>query len=216
MTDMRGLRQLRDQWRSTPRLRYGAMLIVAILGMQGLFLLSDQVRKQAARHAGDMEMLGRLEALRTESWWPMRAGEARQVLEAVTSRIPQVAGKGMAQAESQAWLSRLAAEQGLAEPRIQVESTVDVDGYPDMWQVISRLDGQLPAHGHEPFVRALADALPWMQVERIEIGEGATPRVGVTFRGYYRKAQPGAAEPSPQATGAPDVHSHPDAADLAR
>ncbi|PZQ32583.1 MAG: hypothetical protein DI562_03260 [Stenotrophomonas acidaminiphila] len=208
--------QVREQWRGNPRLRYGGMVIVGILGVQGLLMLSDQVDKLKAAYNADTEMLARLEGLRKETWWPERASTAGELLRAVVERIPEVVGKGMAQAESQAWLTRLATDQKLQEPRVKVESTVDVDGYPDMWQVISRLDGTLLDHGHDAFLRALADARPWVQAERIEIAEGDTPRVVVTFRSYYRKAAPGG-EGQPAPADMADVAApHPDAADLAR
>ena len=65
-------------------------------------------------------------------------------------------------------------------------------------------------------MRALAEALPWVQVERIEIAEGDAPRVVVTFRSYYRKAVAvtGASPQAPDARN--DAPIHPDAADLAR
>lgn len=217
MNNLRRLQQLRTEWRSNPRLRYGAMVIVGILGVQGVFMLSDHVQSRMAAYTGDMEMLSRLEAVRKETWWPERAGKATELLDAVRARVPEVAGKGMAQAESQAWLTRLAAEQQMVEPRVKVEDTVDVDGYPDMWQVISRLEGVLPSHGHEAFMRALADAMPWVQVERIEIAESESPRVVVTLRSYYRRAVPVDEGQSYRASSRQDAASNnPDAADLAR
>ena len=217
MSDSRRLQQLHAEWRNNPRLRYGGMVIAAILGMQGLFMLSDQVHKRMDAHADDMEMLARLEGVRKETWWPERAGKTVELLETVTEAIPEVTGKGMAQAESQAWLTRLATEQQIGESRVKVEDTVDVDGDPDMWQVISRLEGNLPSHGHEAFMRALAEALPWVQVERIEVGEGETPRVVVTFRSYYRKAAPAADGQPQQVSKRQDATpTNPDAADLAR
>lgn len=213
----RKLEQLRNEWRSNQRLRYGTMVIVVILGVQGMFMLSDAVDRRIAAYADDVEMQARLEGMRTEAHWPARAEKTRGMLDAVIGRIPEVSGKGMAQAESQAWLTRLAADQGIVEPRVKVEDTVDVDAYPDMWQVISRLEGTLPDHGQAAFMRALADALPWVQVERIEIAEGAAPRVVVTFRSYYRKAVAGSDSngftPSASKEEAPP---NPDAADLAR
>lgn len=218
MSNLNRLQQLRTEWRNTPRLRYGGMVIAAILGMQGLFMLSDQVHKCMSAYADDMEMLTRLEGVRKETWWPERAAKTAELLQSVTDRIPEVTGKGMAQAESQAWLTALGAEQKMNEPKVKVEDTVDVEGYPGMWQVISRLEGNLPAHGHEAFMRALAEAMPWTQVERIEVGEGDTPRVTVTFRSYYRKAVAGADTASHPASSRQDsaTPTNPDAADLAR
>lgn len=190
MSGQRGWQQLRAEWRSNPRLRYGGMVIVLILGVQGLLMLSDRIDKYVAAYKGDMEMLARLESVRKETWWPERAKQTQATLDNVTGRIPEVAGKGMAQAESQAWLTHFVADQKLEEPRVKVEDTVDVDGYPDLWQVIARVEGKLPENAHEPFVRALADALPWNQVERLDIPEGSAPRMVATFRSYYRKATP--------------------------
>ncbi|MFC6352107.1 hypothetical protein H7691_02525 [Stenotrophomonas sp. CW117] len=218
MSNRRRWQLLRDEWRSNPRLRYGAMVILAILGMQGWFLLSDQVEKRMKAYASDMEMLARLEGVRKEVWWPERAGKVAELLQTVTGTIPEVAGKGMAQAESQAWLAHLVAEQKIGEPRVKVEDTVDVDGYPDMWQVISRLEGNLPNLGHQAFMHSLAEALPWVQVERIEIGEGEAPRVVVTLRSYYRKGVPAVDGHLLQQVSnqQESTTNNPDAADLAR
>lgn len=190
MSSQRGWRQLRAEWQANPRLRYGGMVIVAILGVQGLLMLSDRIEKDVTAYKGDTDMLARLESVRKETWWPERAKKTQDTLADVTDRIPQVAGKGMAQAQSQAWLTQLAADQKLEEPRVKVEDTVEVDGYPDLWQVVARVEGKLPENGQQAFVQALADALPWIQVERLEIPEGSAPRVVATLRSYYRKAAP--------------------------
>lgn len=175
------------EWRSNPRLRYGAMLIVAILGVNGLLSLSDRVVKQQAAYTADTEMLARLEAMHKEDFWPKRAEAAQEQWQQVQEAIPLVNGKGMAQADTQARLGKLAEQVQLTEPRIKVEDTVDVDGYPELWQVVASLEGLLPDHGQEAFLRALAEAQPWVQAERIDIEAGNTPRIKVTLRSYYRK-----------------------------
>ena len=96
------LAQLQAQWRENPRLRYGGMVIAAILGVQGLLMLSDRLQARKAAYAADLQMLSRLEGLRKETVWRERAKTASAKLEAVSGQIPEVTGKGMAQAESQA------------------------------------------------------------------------------------------------------------------
>lgn len=201
MSSLRVLRQLRDDWRANPRLRYGGMVIVAILCVQLLLMLSDQIDKRKAAYTGDLEMLARLEGMRSERAWPARAKQVQAKLQDVSDGIPEVTGKGMAQAEMQAWLTRLAQDQGLTETHIKIEDTVDVDAYPEFWQVLSRLEGKLPAHGHEAFMRALAEALPWVQAERLDVQSGDNPRVVVTFRSYYRKPPAAMSGPAPTAEG---------------
>ena len=81
--------------------------------------------------------------------------------------------------------------------------------YPEMWQVMARLDGQIPQYGQAAFLRALSEALPWIQAERLEIAEGDQPRTVLVVRGYYRQAEDG--EPAAARELAPDADADADA-----
>ncbi len=110
--------------------------------------------------------------------------------------LPEVASAGLAQAELQAWLAGQAASAGLAEARVRAESTLDVPGHPDLWQVVARLDAQVPQGRAPQLLRALSGGLPWMQVERMDISQGRQTQVSLVVRAYYRKPAAGEGDPA--------------------
>ena len=178
----------RDEWRANRRLRLAGMAALAFLGIHLLLAMGDRRAEVAERYGRDVELHARFSGMQEQKDWPERAEQAEAGLAEMRARIPAVTGAGLAQAEMQAWLTEFAGRTGLIEPKVKVEDTLDVPGYPDMWQVMARLDGQVPQYGQGAFLRALSEALPWIQAERLEIGEGNQPRVVLVVRGYYRQA----------------------------
>ena len=199
-----------EEWRANRRLRMAVLIALVVLSVN--VIVSLETRKQAliASYTSDLELQARLEGVSRQVQWKLRAKDAEARLEALRGQLPVVSGSGLAQAELQSWLTQLASAAGLAEPQVKVEDTLEVEGHPDLWQVLARLDGQLPAYGQAAFLRAVSDGLPWIQVERLEIAEGMPARVGLTVRGYYRRGQ--AQVTAPDAVPAPVSE---DAADLA-
>lgn len=197
--------KLRAEWRANRRLRLAALIALVFLAAHGLSALADQTGIHRKRYTSDLELQMRLEAVRGQDAWEERARQAEAALEATRLRVPDVTSAGLAQAELQTWLGSLGAVNGIAEPRVRVEETLDVPDHPDMWQVIGRLDGQIPQYGQGAFLRALSEGLPWIQAERIEIADGAQARFNVVVRAYYRRAAPGAGGGEPPASPQPQV-----------
>ncbi len=193
--------RVRSEWRANQRLRLAALVALVILAAHGLSSLDARTEAHRKRHADDLELQARLEGLRKQDDWSARAEEAATRLQEMRQRMPEVSSAGLAQAELQNWLGELAASNAMAEPRIRVEETLDVPGHPEMWQVLARLDGQIPQYGQAAFLRAVSEALPWIQVERIEIDDSAPARLNLVVRGYYRRAQPPAQDAAVQPEG---------------
>lgn len=199
-----------EEWRANRRLRMAVLIALVVLSVNVIVALEKQKQALITGYTSDLELQARLEGVSRQVQWKLRAKDAEARLEALRGQLPVVSGSGLAQAELQSWLTQLASAAGLAEPQVKVEDTLEVEGHPDLWQVLARLDGQLPAYGQAAFLRAVSDGLPWIQVERLEIAEGMPARVGLTVRGYYRRGQ--AQAPAPDAVPAPVSE---DAADLA-
>lgn len=178
--------KVRDEWRANRRLRLVSLVVLMIAGLHGASSLQQLADADRQRFESDLELQARLEGLRAQDAWAQRAEDAEAALDAMRERVPEVANTGLAQAELQAWLAELAAANGLQEPRIQIQDTLDVPTHPDMWQVLARLEGQVPQYGQGGLLRALSEALPWIQVERLEVG-GDSPRVNMVVRAYYRR-----------------------------
>lgn len=199
-----------EEWRANRRLRMAVLIALVVLSVNVIVALEKQKQALITGYTSDLELQARLEGVSRQVQWKLRAKDAEARLEALRGQLPVVSGSGLAQAELQSWLTQLASAAGLAEPQVKVEDTLEVEGHPDLWQVLARLDGQLPAYGQAAFLRAVSGGLPWIQVERLEIAEGMPARVGLTVRGYYRRGQ--AQAPAPDAVPAPVSE---DAADLA-
>ena len=184
-----GWAKIQGEWRNNRRLRMAGLVALIVLSAHAMVTLETKKRALVASYTSELELLARLQQVGRQSQWVVRAKEAEASLEALQGRIPQVSGSGLAQAELQTWLTDLASSTGLSEPKVRVEDTLDVPGHPDMWQVLARLDGQIPAFGQEKLLRAVTEGMPWIQVERLEIAEGTPTRLGMTVRSYYRRGQ---------------------------
>lgn len=196
--------QVLQQWRANRRLRVGVMIVVLIGGLHLVLGLGDRNRALADEYRQQAGLLERLDEASRESGWPDYAAEAEALLAAERDAIPQVSSAGLAQAELQTWLTVQATAASLAEPRVRAETTLEVPGHEDLWQVIARLDGVVPGHALRNFLRGLSQDLPWIQVERIEVAEGRdSMRVSVIVRGYYRRAVEAASGGPHELTGEP-------------
>jgi hypothetical protein len=207
--------RIRAEWDRSRRLRLGALAILGILGLQLVLTLSDARARQAGQYGRDAGLLSRLEEASRESAWPARAKAASAELAKAQASIPAASTGGLAQAELQAWLGDLAVFAGIGNPTIKVEPALAVDGQPELWQVLARLDGDMSETRAPLLMHTLSAALPWFRTERLDVQSGAAPRVSLVIRGYFRKgddrqadAQRPAALPSAAATmaaGAPQA-----------
>lgn len=181
------------EWRASRRLRLVVLVIVLVAGVHLALSASDRRAAAIEEYRRDAGLVERLREASAESAWPARAEAAEQQWVDVQDGMTEVASVGLAQAEIQAWLTQQAQGAGLAETNVRVESTLDVPGHPELWQVMARLDATLGDGQLGPFLQAIAAGLPWIQAERLDVtsAERRGQRLVLTVRGYYRKA-PGA------------------------
>ncbi len=180
--------KIREQWQGNLRLRLAAMVIVVFAGLHVLSALNSWQAKLVARYEDDLQLRERMELVVAQPEWVERASQAEAELDALQRQILQVGSAGQAQAEARAWLTELAGTVGLEGPTIKVESVLDVPGHPDLQQVLARLDGKLPEFGQALLLHSLSRGLPWMQVERLELGEQTkSSRVNMVGRFYYKR-----------------------------
>jgi len=183
------LQQLLAEWQRNRRLRLGGMAILAILGLQLVVQLSEARSALIEQYDRDARLLSRFEEASREGAWPERALAAEAAAQAMRATLPPASSEGLAQAELQAWLGDLAVFAGIGNPSVRVEPALAVDGQPELWQVLARLEGDMSESQAALLMRTLADARPWYQTERLQLEGGATPRVSLVLRGYFRKAE---------------------------
>lgn len=210
------LARAKAEWQASRRLRLGVLAALLVLGAHAILSLSDQRKSLEDTHARDKALFVRLQDASREQQWPARADAAEARLAEVRHAIPPARSDGFAQAELQAWLTDLAAHAGMTQPNVRVETSLPVEGQAGMWQVLARLDGNLPPSRIRDLVRALAAARPWVQTERLELQAGQQPRASLVVRGYFRAAEPrDASDPPPRPAGLPSAAATPSAAPAA-
>ncbi len=136
------LEELRQQWRQSPILRYGALGVVAVVLLYGYLVMSDARTAAIAETERLAERLGRLEALQGEQVWTQRADRARQLRVRIESRLWEADTPGIAQAELQSWLRRQAAQSGMPNPQLSLGEPDAVEGVPGLVAVSAQLEGQ--------------------------------------------------------------------------
>ncbi|MGV8923865.1 MAG: hypothetical protein ACOH1L_11055 [Thermomonas sp.] len=176
-----------QEWRQSRRLRLAILVVGLVLGLHLVLLLSDRQQTLAKDFASQAGMLARLQDASREAAWPRRAAQAEQALTAERNTIPAVRSAGLAQAELQAWLTAQGATAGLQSGRATAETTLEVPGHPGLWQVIARLDAEVPPGGLEPLLVAISGGLPWIQVQQLDVTAGTPMRLSMIVRGYYRR-----------------------------
>ena len=180
----------RDEWRASRRLRMAGLIALAFVAFHLASAIGQRREALQVQYVNDLELEARLQGMRGQTGWDERAVQSEATLADMRARMPEVTGAGLAQAEVQNWLTSLAEKNVLTESRVRVEDALDVPGYPDMWQVVARLDAQLPQYGDAAVLRTLSEGLPWIQAERLEISEGAPAKFALVVRAYYRRATP--------------------------
>ena len=180
------LQRLQMQWRQTARLRYFTLFGLMIVGVHGVLTVADRRDDLVKDYQQDRDLMVRLRVASAQSEWLKHSERAQVQLVALLRSLPFARTDGQAQAETRAWLEEQGKDGNLQNVTIRVEESLEVPGHPGMRQVLARLDGQASLMEIQDFLRSLSTALPWIQAQRMEIGEGETGKVSVIVRSYYR------------------------------
>ncbi|MDZ4379566.1 MAG: hypothetical protein U0973_15635, partial [Xanthomonadaceae bacterium] len=119
------LTQVRSEFQANARLRWGGLLILAIVVLYLLLVLSD-VRAQMQRdYVQQVQRLDKITSLAGQDEWLQRAEQARELRDALQAQIPGVATLGLAQASVQSLARDLITSSG--KPlRVQAETATEM------------------------------------------------------------------------------------------
>ena len=198
---MPALENLSAQWSDNRRLRVAVLVALVVMALHLLDGLGRHREAAMQAQASDARLGRGLAQLAAQPEWAARAKQAEAELDVLRREMRAVSSAGQVQAEIQTWLTELAKAQNVANPTVKVQEVLDVPGHPALVQVLARLDGDLPAFSQKALARRLAAALPWIQVERLEIGDQGAAKLSLVVRAYYRRA-PGAVFQDAAAAGA--------------
>lgn len=126
--------QLRAEFQANARLRWGGLLIVAIVVFYLLLVLSDVRAEMQREYVQQVQRLDKITSLAGQDEWPQRAEQARELRAALQAQIPSVDTLGLAQASVQSLARDLIATSG--KPlRVQGETATEVGRGSGIWRV---------------------------------------------------------------------------------
>jgi len=178
------------QWRSNRRLRLACGVAVLFVVFNVASSLSASRSETAATYRDAHRLWQRLDGAARDAVWIERAAESSKAIEQVVSTMATASGDGQAQAEAQAILQGLAAAAGLPAAIVRSEGAVLQREPIAIWEVAARLDAQ----GGMAEINALLSAIAaqqWVQVERVDVGDGEPGRLQLTMRAYFHHVDVG-------------------------
>lgn len=187
--------QVREQWRSSVRVRAGCwiMLLIAIAGLLQLGLESADAGR--ARLAQLDEELRRMESLAKEKAWPDRVKDADQQIAALLALSWNEADLGLNQAALQDWVRNVSTRLGLKARDIKVVRVEDPKTNaalpPGHALLRARIVLEVPQRA--PLMTFLAECARYeraMVVERLTLRQGnPTPIVELELRALARNGE---------------------------
>ena len=135
-------RKIREEWSSNPRLRWGAVIALAISFFYLCLVLVDWRRDLHEQYQQRTLQLYKMTALAGQEHWLVRAQAAQAVEKALQAEVPNAATIGLAQAEVQTFVRQLINAFGRklgSDPRPPAEVT----GQPGLWRVPVTLRGMV-------------------------------------------------------------------------
>jgi len=158
--------QARARFGNEPRIRAGAWVILLLVLLQIFFMLGDRVRAGAPRIQQLHDQHARLGQVLAAADWQARAEAARARRVAVENRFWSAESEGLARAEFQVWLERIAARTNFEVFGLELRSAIEIEELPGWVRLGATVQGVPDPAAVVRFLGTLADG------ERVVIVDG--------------------------------------------
>ena len=179
--------------KASPRLRVGLALVAAVLWVDGLLSLREQIDEAAKRHAQLAGQINRLRQYAAQTDWPERAKQAQMAQVELEGRLWRGGTPGLAQAAFQDWLAQNVGKAGLAhheETPAQEGDLHKAGEGGEIWKIKAKLTFDFAPRGFTDWMAALASAERQIAVEKLTVRTEPAPRVEAVLVAPFQKAAP--------------------------
>lgn len=185
-----GFGKIRDEWKSNPRLRWSAVIALAIGFLYLCLLLVDWRRQLHEDYQQRTLKLYKMTELAGQEHWLVRAQAAQSVEKALQAEIPQAATIGLAQAEVQTFARQLINAFG-NKLGSDARPPAEVAGQPGVWRVPVTLRGAVSQPQLLQILRRVEDADRLMVIDEFSFTFArGIPTMSMTLAAYYRIGGP--------------------------
>jgi hypothetical protein len=187
------LQQLREDWRSNQRLRWGVFAIGVIGFVYLCLVLVDWRRDLHQQYQQRTLQMYKVAALADQEYWLLRVDSAKALDGALQAEIPRVATIGLAQAEAQTNVRQIVNAFG---PKLAVDARppAQVRGQPGLWRIPISLRGMVTQPQLLQILRRIESADRLVTIEEFSLGfVQRQPNIVLTMVAFYRVGNAGEA-----------------------
>ncbi|HSD17992.1 MAG TPA: GspMb/PilO family protein [Thermomonas sp.] len=185
-----GIRKIREEWNSNPRLRWGALIAIVIGFLYLCLVLVEWRRDLHDQYQQRTLQLYKMTALAGQDQWLARAQAAQAVEKALQAEIADAATIGLAQAEVQTFVRQLVNAFGrrLAS---DAQPPSEVTGQPGLWRIPVTLRGIVGQGPMMEILRRVEESDRLMVIEEFSFTfVQGSPNMSMTLVAYYRVGGP--------------------------
>ena len=179
-------RKIREEWRSNPRLRWGAGIAIAIGFFYLCLVLVDWRRDLHDQYQQRTLQLYKMTELAGQEHWLARAQSAQAVEKALQAEVPSAATIGLAQAEVQTFVRQLINAFG-RKLSSDARPPAEVTGQPGLWRIPVTMRGMVSQPQMLEILRRVEDSDRLMLIDELSFSfiKGG-PNISMTLVAYYR------------------------------
>ena len=180
------VRQMREEWRTNPRLRWGVAVVAVIAALYLLLVLVDWRRDLHAQYQQRTLQLYKMAALADQEQWSVRAQTAQNLEKSLQAEIPRAATIGLAQAEVQATIRQVLNAFG---PKLSSDARppVQVRTQPGLWRIPVTIRGLVGQAQLMEILRRIESSDRLVVIDDFQLGfVQGEPNVTLTAVAYYR------------------------------
>ncbi len=179
------LDSVRAEWGRNRRLRWGILLVAAILVFY-LYLASIDWRDGvASNYVERQQYLLKMQSLVGQEEWLDRASDAGRLRAGLDASIPSAATVGLAQAGVQTWARDLSATQG-SDIQVQSQAAQSVDDRPEIVRVPMIISGSLPPNKVVELMRQIESNANLTVIDQSMILNRENQTFSLTFVAFFR------------------------------
>jgi len=168
--------------RQNVRLRMGISLVAALLLSYGAVFLNNYRGQWQQNYHDALQQLQQLRTVATQSQWVTRATQVRQLKSKLEARLWRADTKGLAQAMFQSWLQDEVYFAQFENPRLEMQTPLEVPKYPHLWQVTARLNASFVPKKLHQFLSVLLQHPQLVVIETLEVH---FTKVNLTVSAYF-------------------------------
>lgn len=189
------LEHVKSQWRGTPLIRFGGLLIALIVAFMLLDTLEALHHAQRQDYQTALKKERQIATIAQQDYWNQRAEQARAARVELEGRLWRAETPGLARADLQSWLRQRLHNLKLDALQVRVEKPEQMPELESVWKVRGQLKGSVTTPQWVQLLQQLELNPQLLRIRDLRIRRrGPQLRLELIFTAYYLVAAQGESE----------------------